>query len=57
MAKRKPVAGWIEPDGNPVVVCDDGTTWESTEDGWREFTLPIPGTAADDGAEYVEDEE
>jgi hypothetical protein len=43
------VSGFARPDGQVVVVCDDGTTWTLSEHSdvlhskWKQISVPVPG--------------
>lgn len=50
--ERTPVQMLISPDndtwqGRMVVLCDDGTIWESVGAQWKQGYDPIPGTRAE----------
>lgn len=49
---REPVAMVRDDDGQPRVVCDDGTYWRLDRTaGWKPVADPIPGSRADEESE------
>ena len=45
---RTPVSIAVNDTGKILVVCDDGTVWESVGLEWHQRGSPIPGTQADE---------
>jgi hypothetical protein len=54
MAMRKPVGVTTSPNGQPVVVCDDGSVVIYDANGnWGDLK-PIPGSASDRNRQTLE---